>query len=114
MFLTAFEKFLDGLGKPFPGCVFASYTYQSRQFGGDLHDYIRTRLRAWIAIYECKLSALIALRPPQEDVTARRLAEMIATIVEGGFVMANAMGDATWLQRQSEQYRRYLRLLFSR
>ena len=37
---------------------------------------------------------------------------MIATVVEGGFIMANAMDDATWLQRQSKQYRDYIELLF--
>ena len=112
IFLKLFEEYLDGLGKPFPGCVFASYTYESRQFGPEVHEYIRTRLRAWIGLYEKKLSALMRARPPQRPVTPRALAEMIATIVEGGFVMANAFGDATWVQRQSAEYRRYLELLF--
>jgi TetR/AcrR family transcriptional repressor of nem operon len=112
-FLEAFERFLDGLGTPFPGCVFASYTYEARQFGDDVHAYIRTRLKGWMGLYEAKLAALIAARKPREKVTARALAEMIVTLIEGGFVMANAMGDAKWLQRQSEQYRKYLRLLFA-
>lgn len=112
VFLKLFEDFLDGLGKPFPGCVFASYTYESRQFGPEVHSYIRERLGAWIGQYEAKLEALIATRAPTRPVTARALAEMIVTLVEGGFVMANAFGDATWLQRQSAQYRAYLELLF--
>lgn len=111
-FLRAFERFLDDLGKPFPGCVFASYTYESRHFGEGTHAYIRDRLKRWQKLYEAKLSALIAVRKPREKVSARQLAEMIVTIIEGGFVMGNAMNDATWLQRQSEQYRRYLKLLF--
>jgi TetR/AcrR family transcriptional repressor of nem operon len=111
-FLTAFERYLDGLGKPFPGCVFASYTYESRQFGPEVHAYIRERLEAWIGLYQQKLAALIAARRPTAPVTARALAEMITTIIEGGFVMALALGDATWLQRQSAEYRRYLSLLF--
>jgi TetR/AcrR family transcriptional regulator, transcriptional repressor for nem operon len=112
-FLAAFERFLDGLGAPFPGCVFASYTYEARQFGDDVHAYIRTRLERWMQLYEAKLAALIAARKPREKVSARGLAELIATIIEGGFVMANAMGDASWLQRQSKEYRRYLQLLFA-
>lgn len=112
IFLKLFEEYLDGLGKPFPGCVFASYTYESRQFGSEVHDYIRDRLRGWVGLYEKKLAALIKARPPRRPVTARGLAEMIATIVEGGFVMANALGDARWLQRQSAEYRSYLELLF--
>ncbi|MGF1626189.1 MAG: TetR/AcrR family transcriptional regulator [Alphaproteobacteria bacterium] len=114
IFLKLFEEFLDGIGKPFPGCVFASYTYESRQFGPEVHAYIRDRLQTWIGQYEEKLAALIAARPPARPVTARQLAEMIATLVEGGFMMANALEDATWLQRQSAQYRGYLELLFPR
>lgn len=111
-FLTAFEKYLDGLGKPFPGCVFASYTTEAEQFEADMHAYIRARLQAWIALYEDKLAALIKAKKPREKTSARGLAEMIVTIVEGGFIMGNAMSDATWLQRQSAQYRLYLKLLF--
>lgn len=111
-FLTAFEKYLDGLGKPFPGCVFASYTTEAEQFENDVHAYIRTRLEAWIGLYEEKLAALIKAKKPREKTNARALAEMIVTIVEGGFIMGNAMADATWLQRQSAQYRAYLKLLF--
>lgn len=114
IFLRLFEEFLDGLGKPFPGCVFASYTYQSRQFGPEVHAYIRARLDSWIGLFEAKLKALIAARPPARPVLARSLAEMIATLIEGGFVMANAMGDATWLQRQCKDYRHYLEMLFAR
>lgn len=114
IFLKLFEEYLDGLGRPFPGCVFASYTYESRQFGSEVHDYIRARLRTWVGLYEKKLAVLIKARPPARAVTARSLAEMIATIIEGGFVMANALGDARWLQRQSAEYRRYLELLFTK
>lgn len=114
VFLKLFEEFIDGLGKPFPGCVFASYTYESHQFGPEVHAYIRDRLQTWIGQYERKLEALIAARPPVRPVTARGLAEMITSIVQGAFVMANALDDATWLQRQSAQYRGYLELLFPR
>lgn len=113
LFIKSFETFLDELGEPFPGCVFASYTYESRQFGPEVHEYIRKRFATWMRLYEQKLAALLKERPVR-GVTAKGLAEMIATIVEGGFIMANAMGDATWLQRQSSQYRRYLELLFAR
>lgn len=112
IFLRLFEAFLDDLGKPFAGCVYASYTYERRQFGAEMHAFIRERLEAWIGQYQAKLDALIAARPPSRPVTARALAEMIVTIVEGGFVMGNALADPGWLQRQSAEYRGYLKLLF--
>jgi TetR/AcrR family transcriptional regulator, transcriptional repressor for nem operon len=112
VFLRLFEEYLDELGRPFPGCIFASYTYESRQFGPEVHAYIEARLEGWVALYEAKFDALLAARIPARPVSARALAEMAATLIEGGFVMANAMGDATWLQRQSAQFRCYLRMLF--
>jgi TetR/AcrR family transcriptional regulator, transcriptional repressor for nem operon len=113
IFLKLFEEFLDDLGKPFPGCIFASFTHESRQFGPEVRTYIRDSLEAWLGQYEAKLEALIAARTPARPVTARGLAEMIASIVEGAFMMANALDDPTWLQRQSAQYRSYLELLFA-
>lgn len=112
IFLESFERWLDGLGRPFSGCVFAAYTYERGQFSPEVMDFIRTRLNAWIRIYEEKLEALFAQRAPARPTSPRALAEMIVTLVEGGFVMANAMNDATWVQRQSRQYRDYLATLF--
>lgn len=112
IFLRLFEEYLDGFGKPFPGCIFASYTYEAQHFGADIKEHIQRSLDGWSAVYEEKLDALIKARPPKLDVSARQLAEMITTIIEGGFVMGNARHDAGWTQRQSKAFRQYLRLLF--
>lgn len=114
IFLRLFEEYLDGLGAPFPGCVFASYTCEAQNFGPEIHRFVRESLEVWIGIYETKLAALITARPPAQPVTARGLAEFAATLVEGGFIMAKATSDAAWLQRQSETFRACLQLLFPR
>lgn len=113
IFLRLFNEYLDGLGRPFPGCIFASYTYESHQFGPDVKDYISKSLDIWSGLFEQKLEALIQARPPKEKVTARQLAEMIVTAIEGGFMMTKAKNDPTWTQRQSNEFQRYLRLLFA-
>ena len=114
IFLKLFEEFLDGLGAPFPGCVFAAYTQESELFDDDMRAHIRVKFDEWLAMFEEKLDALIAARKPARAVAARALAEMLATVIEGGFIMAKAYGDATWTQRQVAQYRGYLELLFRR
>ncbi len=112
IFLRLFEEFLDDLGKPFAGCIFASYTYESEQFDPDVRDYIQGSLESWIGLCEGKFATLIESRPPAEAVSARDLSEFLTSIIEGGFIMANAMNDATWTQRQIAEFRRYLGLLF--
>ena len=114
IFLRLFNEYLDGLGKPFPGCIFASYTYESEQFGPRIKEYIDKSLDEWTAVFEAKLDALIRARAPKDNaVTARGLAEMVTSTIEGGFMMANAKNDAEWTQRQLNEFQRYLRLLFA-
>jgi TetR/AcrR family transcriptional repressor of nem operon len=112
IFLRLFEDHLDGLGEPLAGCVFASFAYERAQFSPELHAYVRERLGRWQAVYARKLDALVAARPPALPVTPGELAEMIVTLIEGGFVTANIQGDRHLLQRQSRQFRNYLNLLF--
>ena len=114
IFLRLFEEFLAGLSQPLTGCVFASYTYESGKLAPEIGVYIRERLRMWQQLYEVKLAALIEARPPALPVSAAELAEMIVTLIEGGFVMGNAHADPTLLQRQSRLFRHYLQLLFVR
>jgi len=112
IFLKLFEDFLDDLKAPFPGCIFASYTHESGQFGPEIRDFVQRGLDLWVDLYEARFAELIAVRPPARPVTARTLAEMIASIIEGSFVMANAENDPTWAQRQSAAFRGYLEMLF--
>ncbi|GAB4522729.1 MAG: TetR/AcrR family transcriptional regulator [Amphiplicatus sp.] len=112
IFLRLFEEFLDGLGAPFQGCVLAAYTQESELFDETMRDYIHAKFEEWFAIFESKLEALIAARRPARPVTARALAELLGSIIEGGFILAKAYGDARWVQRQCAQYREHLELLF--
>lgn len=112
IFLRLFEEFLDALEAPLAGCVFAAFTYESAIMGPEIQAYIRERLGLWRQLFEERLAALIAARPPALPVTARELAELIVTLIEGGLIMANALQDRRFLQRQSRQYRAYLELLF--
>lgn len=112
IFIKLFEEYINNSTIPFHGCIYASYSYEGRNFGPDINDYIKTSLAAWIDLYKIKLDALIKVRKPAVPVTAPQLSELITTIIEGGFIMGMAMQDRDWTQRQSAEYRRYIELLF--
>ncbi len=111
-FLRQFEGFIAALGEPPAGCVFAAYTYESLQFDRSIHGFIGDSLRKWSDLYEARFEAVIAHYRPRRPVTARELADMIVAIIEGGFVLSRAYGDAHLIARQSKQFRQYLELLF--
>jgi TetR/AcrR family transcriptional regulator, transcriptional repressor for nem operon len=112
LFLEAFEEMVSGLGEQPPGCIYAVYTYESMQFEPAIRDFVADTLRQWTSIYVRKFHEVLDRYEPALPVTARQLAEMIVSIVEGGFVLARAYGDGRLTARQSEQYRNYLELLF--
>ncbi len=112
IFLKLFEEFINDLDKPLPGCVFASYTYESRQFDPEIHEFIRDGFDKWSELYEGKFEAVLARYTPALEVSARELSEMIMSIVEGGFILSLSYRDPIFIARQSKQFRHYLQLLF--
>jgi TetR/AcrR family transcriptional regulator, transcriptional repressor for nem operon len=111
-FLEAFEDYARKSKQISPGCMYATYTYESMQFEPSVRDFVADTLRHWTAIYVRKFQDVLDRYPPALPVTARQLAEMIVSIVEGGLVLQRAYGDTDITARQSEQFRNYLKLLF--
>jgi len=111
-FLKLFEVYISNSDDPAPGCMYAVYTYESRQFDPDVLDFVSDTLRKWTSIYVRKFQGVLDRYKPALPVTARELAEMIVSIIEGGLVLQRAHGDTNTTRRQSEQFRNYLSLLF--
>lgn len=111
-FLKLFESYISNSEDPAPGCMYAVYTYESRQFDPDVLEFVSDTLRQWTSIYVRKFQEVMDLYDPVLPVTARQLAEMIVSVIEGGLVLQRAHGDTSITRRQSEQFRNYLTLLF--
>lgn len=112
LFIRLIEETFEDLEEPFPGCMLASYVYESAQFGGDLNSFVAQSFRDWARLYEEKFEKVLAVRKPRLPVTAGELAEEMTCILEGAFIMARAYRDPDLIIRQSRIFRRQLRLLF--
>jgi len=112
LFLEGFEEYISKSNDPSPGCMYAIYTYESMQFEPSIRDFVTDTLRKWTSIYVRKFQDVLDRYEPALPVTARQLAEMIVSVVEGALILQRAYGDARMTSRQSEQFRNYLSLLF--
>jgi len=65
------------------------------------------------SILEADFEAALRKYPPRERVTARGLALYTQTVLQGGFVLAKAQGDAGPLLDGIAHLQRYLQLLFN-
>jgi TetR/AcrR family transcriptional repressor of nem operon len=113
-FLKLFETYISNSDDPAPGCMYAVFTYESRQFDPDVLDLVSDTLRQWTSIYVRKFQKVMDRYQPALPVSPRQLAEMIVSVIEGGLVLQRAHGDTDTTRRQSEQFRNYLKLLFPR
>jgi TetR/AcrR family transcriptional repressor of nem operon len=112
LFLEKFEEYISNSEDPSPGCMYAVYTYESMQFDPSVQDFVADTLRRWTSIYVRKYQEVLDAYPPAIPVTARQLAELTVSIVEGGLIQQRAYGDVKVTKRQSLQLRNYLSLLF--
>lgn len=111
-FLEDFEAYLADPDNPPRGCMYALYTYEDDHFENDVKGFVAETLRTWTAMYIRKFQEVIDRYPPAKPVTAKRLAEMIVSVIEGGLILERAYGNPGMTARQSEQFREYLELLF--
>ena len=64
LFLEMFEDEVSGLTDKPPGCIYATYTYESMQFDPAIRDFIADTLRAWTSIYVRKFQEVFDLYEP--------------------------------------------------
>lgn len=112
IFIKLFEEVLESHREQPLSCVFASYLYESEQFDEDTHAFIRKGLREWTGIYEQMFAPIYDKYQPRLEVTAVELAEMLATVIEGGFILSRSRGEGEVSVHTSRQFRSYLQLLF--
>jgi hypothetical protein len=67
---------------------------------------------AWRRRFRARLDKIAARYPPKAPVDLDALADMAATLVEGGLILGRALKDVTILPRQILLYRDLIRSLF--
>jgi TetR/AcrR family transcriptional repressor of nem operon len=111
-FLKDFETYLSDPENPPRGCMYALYTYEDNHFENDVKGFVAKTLQTWTAMYIRKFQEVIDLYPPAQPVSAKKLGEMIVSVIEGGLILERAYGKPGMTALQSEQFRDYLELLF--
>jgi AcrR family transcriptional regulator len=95
-----------------PGCLMASFCYERELVDDDTEAMIIRALRLWGDTMHAKLQEVAYRHPPKLDVDLRAVADQVATIIEGSYVMVRALADPTIVRGQMNQLVAYLKLLF--
>lgn len=112
IFLKLFAEMMAELEANHPGCLVASFTYESQQFNEEVHDLVRRGVVSWRSIIAERLQPILDNYEPRVDTSMETLADMFTACVEGGILLSLIFKDKKYLVEQVLAYRAHLRLVF--
>jgi AcrR family transcriptional regulator len=110
--LKLFAEMMAELPVVHPGCLAASFAYQDQIFNREIRELNAAGLLAWRRRFHERFLLIAGRYPPRPEVDLEALADMAASLVEGGMIVGRALRDATILPRQVMLYRDFVRSVF--
>ncbi len=113
VFVKLLSEMMEDLKGLHPGCLVASFTYESHQVNEEVRKITADMVMDWRRLFEVKLEKINASYQPKADTTSAELADMLSTIIEGGIIVSRALNDPSILVKQLLAYRSYISLLYA-
>lgn len=113
IFVGLFIEMTEQLEEPFPGCLYASYCYQSGAISSQSMAQVVRMMHFWREHLGEKVEAVIRRNPPRIPVEAHQVADHVLTTFEGAFILSKVMKEPKLASEQLVQCRNYLELLFA-
>ena len=110
--LKLFAEMLANLPEAHPGCLVASFCYQEQLFNREIRDLNAGGVLVWRRRFRGRFDAIAQRYPPRQDIDFDALADMAATLVEGGLILGRVLRDVSILPRQILLYRDFVRSVF--
>jgi len=112
IFLKLLSEAMADLPNGHPGCLVASFAYESMQFEEEVLALTAEGIISWRKLFLDRLEHIASRYSMKIEVSLAELADMLTAVVEGGIVMSLVTKNPDLLVQQILQYRTYLRLLF--
>jgi len=113
LFLKLMADAMANLPEVHPGCLVATFCYESQQVDETVRRINREVIEEWRELFREQFERADALYGKRYDVDNDTLADNLTSIVEGGIVVSKALNDQQVLTDQILQYRNYMKLLYA-
>lgn len=111
--LKMFAEMMANLPEDYPGCLAASFAYQDQLFNSEIRELNAAGMLSWRTRFRERLDRIAARYPPRGEVDLDAMADMVATLVEGGLILGRVLRDGAILPRQVLLYREFVRSVFA-
>jgi TetR/AcrR family transcriptional regulator, transcriptional repressor for nem operon len=112
VFVGLYQEMAEQLTNTSPGCLFASFCYESGQFEGEVMDVIEDVILQWRVKLADWLREAADAHPPVRPFDPDSLADLFTVVFEGAFVLGRSLKNAQIFAEQLRHFRTYVELLF--
>lgn len=112
IFVKLIAETMADLPTTHPGCLAASFTYESQQFDDEVTELVAQGILRWRRLFTQQLEKVVKKYPMKIEHPLEELADMLSSIIEGGIIISRALDDRDILPNHLLQYRTYVRLVF--
>jgi TetR/AcrR family transcriptional regulator, transcriptional repressor for nem operon len=110
-FVQHFIDALDELTAPYPGCLYASYSYEPNQFSEDIRATIAEAILAWRQSMVEMIDKAVQQTGTSTQIDKESLADHFIVILEGAYIVSKALNQAAITANQLRHYKAYLQML---
>ena len=110
-FFQEFIEMMSELTEP-PACLYASYSYEPKQFSQDILHLISDTLLAWRRTMKKLIEDVLVDYDMKIEVDIDSLADHTVVIFEGGYVVSRALNGPDITAKQLKHLKNYFELLF--
>lgn len=111
--LKFLAELIEDMPNGHPGCIVATAVYQDRLFDRDVRAANERAVIGWRRRFRTMFDDVVAVYPPRDTFELDHLADMVSAVIEGGIIMARAVGEPAVTVQQILMLRSYLKLLFA-
>ena len=112
IFLKLLAEAMADLPTVHPGCLVATFVYESQQVNSEVNAVNEQCILDWRTTFTDQLALINQSYRKRIDVADQELGDMLTTVIEGGIVVSKALQQQEILVQQILQYRNYVKLLY--
>ncbi|MEL6446392.1 MAG: helix-turn-helix domain-containing protein [Pseudomonadota bacterium] len=112
IFVKLLAEQMAELPSTHPGCLVATFTYESNQLDENVRELTADGVLSWRTLFANQLEKVVAAYPMRAEQSVETLADMLTGVIEGGILLSRCLENKDLLPRQLMQYHAYLKLLF--
>ena len=112
IFLKLLSEMMLEMEDTHPGCLVASFTYESQQFNDAIREAMKNGIVNWRNLILEQLQNIQQQYSQTGDVSLDTQADMFTAIIEGGILLARNFENNQLLADQILAYRSFIKMLY--